>query len=621
MMMTDPATRRPLVSVIIPVHNGEAFLADTLESALAQRYGSLEVIAVDDGSTDGSAAVLAAFRDIRTISLANGGVAAARNAGIAAATGDFLAFLDQDDLWLSGKIEAQMALLLQDPTLDYVLTLQRRFLHPGVAAPAWARPETLEAPARGFDPSALLARRSAFDRVGTFDTRFVQASDSDWFFRATDAGLRMAFVPEPLTLRRIHAENNSRFVSDSRREFRRVAMESIRRKRERPTSAAVAGRILVIDARVVTPNRDGGSLRMFSLLQIFLARGFAVSFVPSFPESFPPFSDSLPADTARLLEIGVSLPGGGVTTADAYLEREGRQYDIVLMTGAFVASRHIAAVRRFAPQARLIFDTIDLHHLREYREARLTGNVPRLQAALKLKRVELSIARAADVTLVVSDREQSVLENEDPRIRTWVVPNIHEADTATAVPAGRRDLMFLGAFTFSPNADAMTNFVGQILPELRRRLPGVRLHIVGSDPTPEVLALACEDVVVSGWVEDLAGYFSCCRAFVAPLRFGAGIKGKLLLSMAHGLPAVVSPIAVEGIPAVAGRDVLVARTPAEWADEICRLYQDDALWATLSGHGRALIGTHYSFAAVGRRVDGLVELIGRGPRSRTEESA
>lgn len=233
-----PATgASPLVSVIIPVYNGERYLAECLSSVFAQTWSPLEVIVVDDGSCDRSAAIAEDVDGVTLIRQANAGVAAARNAGIAAARADFIALLDQDDLWLPGKIEAQMRVFQADPALDYVLTEQERFIEPGCDHPSWARTHQVHAVVSGFEPSAVLMRRSAFERVGPFDSRFAVASDSDWFFRATDAGLRMAFVREPLLRRRVHDENNSRLTELNNAELRQVALESVRRKRGRATAA------------------------------------------------------------------------------------------------------------------------------------------------------------------------------------------------------------------------------------------------------------------------------------------------------------------------------------------------------------------------------------------------
>jgi glycosyltransferase involved in cell wall biosynthesis len=228
---TAPVIDDPLlVSVILPVFNGERFVRDTIESVLRQTYRPLDVVVVDDGSTDGSMGIIRTFRQIRWVSHPNCGVSAARNTGVEASSGPFLAFIDQDDLWLPDKIEQQMRVLREDPSVDYVLTWQTRFVQPGVPRPAWVRPESIDVPLRAFDPSALLVRRSSFLRVGVFDVSYATAPDADWFFRAKDAGLRGECVPAVLVSRRIHAANSSRNPSGTA-ELRRVARASIMRQR------------------------------------------------------------------------------------------------------------------------------------------------------------------------------------------------------------------------------------------------------------------------------------------------------------------------------------------------------------------------------------------------------
>jgi O-antigen biosynthesis protein len=369
-------------------------------------------------------------------------------------------------------------------------------------------------------------------------------------------------------------------------------------------------RILVIDARILTPDRDGGSLRLFGVLRILRKLGYRVAFAASFPESFPPFCETLAEDAARLESTGVELPCHAARIpVDAHVRHDGSRYDVVWISGAYVASRHVREIRALAPQAALAFDTIDLHFLREFREARLTGNVNRVKNALKVKRAELAIARAADVTVIVSEKERATLAAEDPAIRTWVVPTIHEVHPSPPPLASRGDLVFLGSFTFSPNIDAMRFFSGSVFPDVLRRLPGVRLHILGSDPPDEIRSLASSSVLVTGYVPNLRSRFDACRLSVVPLRYGAGIKSKLLLSMGLGVPAVASPIAVEGLPVEDGRDILVAPGPAEWPALIERAYTDEALWNRLSANGRSLVARHYSAEVVEESVGRLFELL------------
>ena len=224
----------PLVSVILPLFNGERFLEDAVNSVRNQTYLHWELIAVDDGSADGSASLAEAFPDVRLIRLPHGGVARARNAGVEAASGDLISFIDQDDTWEPEKLELQVRYLLAHPEKGFVLGLQKIELCEGVARPSWLKPELLESPQKGYLPSALLVRRAVFERVGLFNTCFETASDSDWFFRAKDAGMEPAYVPRVLVVRSIHRSNQSNSretTSDLLRVVRQSMQRQIRTRR------------------------------------------------------------------------------------------------------------------------------------------------------------------------------------------------------------------------------------------------------------------------------------------------------------------------------------------------------------------------------------------------------
>ncbi len=229
-------TAAALVSVIIPVYNGERYLGAALESVLAQTYRPVEIIVVDDGSTDDTAQVVRTFARRCAVPLhyfcqENQGHAAARNRGIAKAAGDLSAFLDCDDLWLPHKLERQVALLQQSAEAGYALVFQQFFLDAELARPPWLRPELLDKPQPGFIPSCLVVRQSLWGEIGTFATDLVIACDVDWFFRANDARVPFVNVPEVLVRRRIHAQNQSRFVQTTHREILAAARGSVRRKR------------------------------------------------------------------------------------------------------------------------------------------------------------------------------------------------------------------------------------------------------------------------------------------------------------------------------------------------------------------------------------------------------
>jgi glycosyltransferase involved in cell wall biosynthesis len=221
----------PLVSVIIPIHDGQAFLAEALTSVFAQTWRPLEVIAVDDGSSDESSRIAGAFAGVRLLCQDNRGVAAARNAGVAVASGELVAFLDQDDRWTSDKLAIQVRHLQANPGVGFCLAHQRLFLQPGTEKPSWLKPELLAGAPIGYLPGTLLVRREVLAAVGPFDEQRPIASDSDWFFRAKDDGVEMAILPDILLDRRIHRQNQSAQTMDGTRQLLQVVRASILRQR------------------------------------------------------------------------------------------------------------------------------------------------------------------------------------------------------------------------------------------------------------------------------------------------------------------------------------------------------------------------------------------------------
>jgi glycosyltransferase involved in cell wall biosynthesis len=223
----------PLISCIVPVFNGERYLRESLDSILAQTYAPLEVIVVDDGSTDATPMVARSYGDrIRYLYQRNAGHAAARNRGLGTARGALVAFLDADDLWHPEKLERQMARFRAVAALDACVTAVQNFWSPEVAADHWfaASPVTEAVP--GYRSVTLLARRTLFETVGRFDPELRHGNDTDWFLRAVEQGAAIELVQEVLVFRRLHAANRSRLLADSSRsEYVRILKASLDRKR------------------------------------------------------------------------------------------------------------------------------------------------------------------------------------------------------------------------------------------------------------------------------------------------------------------------------------------------------------------------------------------------------
>jgi glycosyltransferase involved in cell wall biosynthesis len=222
----------PLVSVIVPVHNGEKFIAKTLECILAQDYQEKEIIVVDDGSTDMSGEIIRSYKDVKYFFQENRGVPVARNYGVKHSKGELIAFSDQDDLWKSNKLSDQVNYLLENPECEYVLCKRKVFMEPGVQRPSWLKKEFLTSENIDYSPSSLLARASLFQKIGSFNSDFENASDVDWFFRAKNAAIQKGVVDKVLYLKRIHEDNQSNRVEALHKEYLQLIRQSIQRNKE-----------------------------------------------------------------------------------------------------------------------------------------------------------------------------------------------------------------------------------------------------------------------------------------------------------------------------------------------------------------------------------------------------
>jgi len=221
-----------LVSVIIPVYNGEAFLADAISSILRQNYEPLEIIVVDDGSTDGSAAIAKNYKDICYIYQHNQGVASARNRGLSTAKGTFIAFLDADDIWLETKLQIQVGYLCEHPSIMFTISKINNFLEPGLNM----QPQDLQAILKSdqIGLSTIVARKTVFDQIGGYNTRYKVGEDLEWFTRAKDEGIPLVILPDILLYRRIHDSNISIKHPQACNALRlQVIKESIDRQREK----------------------------------------------------------------------------------------------------------------------------------------------------------------------------------------------------------------------------------------------------------------------------------------------------------------------------------------------------------------------------------------------------
>lgn len=235
--MKSSLKSKPLVSVIIPAHNGAAYIQEAIQSVLSQTYPHVEIWVIDNGSTDKTKEAALAFSKVHYVTLEGvSNTAYARNEGISRANGSFLAFLDQDDLWLPDKLEKQLDHLEKSPGIGAAICYQKMVLEPGHTKPHWLKKEFLEKSQPAYLPSALLAKRALFDQTDLFNPDFSLTSDVAWFFKAKHSGIDVALLPETLLIRRIHSDNASHRYLQIQKELLSVIHTSLQDRKRKKTA-------------------------------------------------------------------------------------------------------------------------------------------------------------------------------------------------------------------------------------------------------------------------------------------------------------------------------------------------------------------------------------------------
>lgn len=357
-------------------------------------------------------------------------------------------------------------------------------------------------------------------------------------------------------------------------------------------------KILAVSYDIPRPDQSSGELRFYSLLSL-LARDHRVSFYSKDQQST---SEHEAACTA-LERLGVCIEKG---TFEHLLRRAS--FDVVFFEFYFVAEGLLDLVRAWQPNARIVVDSVDVHFHRLRSKARLTGlPVDRIHAE-KVRDTELSVYRKADLVLTVSNEDSRVLRDEGLGGDIEVLPNIHVVHPlAPHQWSDKLELIFIGSYKWSPNIDAMIYFCQEVLPLLRQKVSRLRLRIVGSAPTDEIMSLASEDVAIVGFVPETTSYLLSSDISIAPLRYGGGVKGKVGEAMAHGLPVVTTSIGAEGFGFEVDKDVLVADTPQAFAEAITTLWRDSALYESVRKNGWNYINDRYSVQAVDRLISPIFE--------------
>lgn len=624
--LTFPEEERPLVSILIPVYEQWRITYGCLRSIL--RYSGtripFEVLILDDNSQD----------EIQRLHEKTPGVRYIRNPenlrflrncnhGATFARGKYLLLLNNDTLVHEGWLDAMVDRAESDPAIglvcakligsDGLLQEAGGIIFQDGSGWNYGRGEDPDHPAFNFFKDAdfgsgagILVPRALWERLGGFDDRFAPAyyEDADLAFSIRAAGFRTIYEPQAVIthlegvshgtdvttgLKRYQVENQVKFQDkwkDTLQAEQAPGPELLDRAQCRGTHRPC---VLVADYQIPQWENEAGLRLTWMYIQLFLDLGYRVLFRPSNLFPVQPY-------TAVMEAAGVEvLHGQDYLDMDAWLRDHGHAIDFAYLSRWEVAEPLLGPLRKHT-QARIVFQVVDLHYLREQRAWENAGKTGISPEAQRQKEIEFRLIDAVDAVHTPSTFERDLLRKEFPHKRIQDVPiYFYESLPEPVLSAHGRNLLFVGGYGHPPNEDAVLWFHAEILPSILEKFPETVVHLVGGCAGRNIEALASKNLRLHGRIDDeaLAQAYRDADVAVVPLRFGAGVKGKVIEAMANGVPVVTTPIGAEGIPQT-GRPLVVGATAAELAARINALLDDTSARRSLAEQGQAFVLANFA---------------------------
>jgi GT2 family glycosyltransferase len=639
--LTFAGSTSPRVSVIIPTFNHSKDVVACLGTiAIAADQTAYEVIVVDDCSSADESARLSRIPGIRYIRHeTNQGFSGACTTGVNASHSEFVLLLNNDTEVFPGWIDSLVVEMDDHPstgvTGSMILRANLRLQEAG--SNIWsdatgAHYGSDDNPSENryrfrrevdyCSGASLLIRRKLWESIGGFDEELSPAyyEDTDFCFSSRRHGHNVVYQPNSLIVHREGSTHGSSSFGRKRKQYenRHFFAEkwhseltklstgldvSDSQKRYSREISSGDRRIVVVDYFELTPDQDSGSLRMSRIVEEFVSMGFKVHFV-----SLTGGKSSRWADAA--CNLGVEVLHGAIELQTT-LQALNKKLDFVFISRPEVFASVIDKVLLFAPEIPIIYDMVDAHGLRMHRKSVFTASTHDTEKARYFEAIEKRAARSSDVVVAVSQSDLDHLRKVSNFVtKSLIIPNVHIKPSASQSEFSQREgILFVGGFQHDPNVDAAKFLVNEVMPKVKAIMGEVQVFLVGSKPTREVLELSSRNVTVTGWVDDLRPVYDKARIFVAPLRYGAGVKGKIGESLSFGLPTITTSIGVEGMDVEHGVDLFIAETADEIANRICEIYNNEELLASIAKNGSEKIETLFGKASLRKRLQELVDFI------------
>ncbi len=617
--------KKSQVSVVIPVFNKKAYTLACLASLIENISDDIayEVIIVDNASDDGTKEILENVSGlVYHRNDTNLGFVDGCNVGAKLAKSPYIVFLNNDTSVQKGWLEA----LLDSVERDGVGIVGSKLIYPNnklqeaggiifndASGYNYGRGELANDYRFNYvrevdycSGASIIISKKLFTRLGGFDALYAPAyyEDTDLAFAVRKAGLRVLYQPESVLY---HIEGGTAGTNLSSgfkkyQEINKVKFEkkwrNTLKKQHSPDDIYLARDrtadklALIIDENLPHPDEDSGSVRMYRIVESLIKLGYKVTFFP--------YNTTRDDRYARpLQQMGVEVVYGHVPIGK-FIRENGQYYDVVMLSRPRIASFFMDYCKVYCKGAQILYDTVDLHYLRLTRQADYENGHKKKQLLAESRKMELiekHLMNQADKTLVVSTIEKELL-TKDGVINVEILSNIHEIDERSYEYGydSRKDLLFVGGYQHPPNIDAVKWFVSEIFPLVRQELPKVRVHIVGSR-MPESLRTFLkghDGVIVDGFVEDMAPLLRTTRVFVAPLRFGAGVKGKIGQAIEYGIPIVTTSIGAEGMYMKDDVSCKEADSAEDFASAIVALCSNKKTWDKVRLNAKTVLDKNFS---------------------------